>query len=147
MDEHELKSYDEFINEVTRDVVYPTNFKGMVQVALSGVYTQIMAIAQEIANEKAARDPRNSGDIEEIDITRAMSMVFHSNWKKKLKDKALGSMMLGSMDRAKDRDIVVSKKNQKALRQMDGSRDDEKIDTSITRTSDRRDGSGPGSNQ
>ena len=79
-----IKTYDDFINESTKEVVYPTNFKGMVQSALSGLYTQIIAIAQELANEKAARNPnRYSGTIQEVDITRAMNMIFHSDWKKK----------------------------------------------------------------
>ena len=86
--ENRLKSYQEFINEATKEVVYPTNFTGMVQSALAGVYTSVMAIAQELANEKAARNPgRYTGTVEDIDITRAMNLIFHSDWKKKLKQK------------------------------------------------------------
>ena len=33
-----IKSYSEFIGESTKEVVYPTNFKGMAQSALAGVY-------------------------------------------------------------------------------------------------------------
>ena len=83
-----IKTYHDFINESTREVVYPSNFKGMVQSTLSGLYTQIIAIAQELANEKAARNPgRYSGTLEEVDITRAMNMIFHSDWKKKIKER------------------------------------------------------------
>lgn len=147
--EDELKSYDDFINEVTKEVVYPTDFKGMVQVALSGVYTSIMSIAQELANEKAARNQtRYDGTIEDIDITRAMNMVFHSNWKAKLKEKALSQMMNSSIERAGKKDDVVAQKNQRALGRQNGDKDfGDKIDTSGTRFSDERDGTGPGSNQ
>jgi len=147
--EDELKSYDDFITEVTKEVVYPTNFKGMVAVALSGVYTQIMAIAQELANEKAARNQtRYDGTVEDIDITRAMNMVFHSNWKAKLKEKALDQMMRSSVERAGATDDVIQQKNMRAMRQPDGDRDaGGTIDTSGTRFSDKREGTGPGSNQ
>ena len=85
---NKVKSYKEFINEATREVVYPTNFKGQVQGALANIYTSVMAIAQDLANEKAARNPgRYDGTIAEVDITRAMNMIFHSDWKKKLKQK------------------------------------------------------------
>jgi len=48
--EKKVKTYREFINEATKEVVYPTNFKGQVQSALAGIYTSVMAIAQELAN-------------------------------------------------------------------------------------------------
>ena len=48
--ERNIKTYHQFINESTKEVVYPTNFKGMVQSALGGLYTSIMAIARELAN-------------------------------------------------------------------------------------------------
>lgn len=145
----EIKSYHEFVSESTKEVVYPTNFKGMVQSALAGVYTSVMAIAQELANEKAARNPnRYDGTVEEIDITRAMNLIFHSDWKKKLKQKALGQMMYNSMERAEKQDIVVAKKNQRALGRMMGDKDfDINIDKSTTRFSDATQGRGPGSNQ
>ena len=147
--ESHLKSYQEFINEATKEAVYPTNFKGMVQSALAGVYTSVMAIAQELANEKAARNPnRYDGTIEDVDVTRAMNMIFHSDWKKKLKQKALGQMMNKSMERAGKQDNVVAKKNQRAMGRMLGDKDfNLDIDKSSTRFSDARGGSGPGSNQ
>lgn len=144
-----VKSYNEFINEATKEVVYPTNFKGMVQSALSGVYTSVMAIAQELANEKAARNPhRYDGTIEDVDITRALNMVFHSDWKKKLKQKALDQMILGSTERAAKQDAVIAKKNQRAMGRMLGDKDfNLDIDKSSVRFSDQRGGMGPGSNQ
>jgi hypothetical protein len=147
--EKRVKTYTEFINESTKEVVYPTNFKGQVQSALAGVYTSVMAIAQELANEKAARNPnRYDGTIEDVDVTRAMNMIFHSDWKKKLKQKALGQMMNKSMERAGKQDNVVAKKNQRAMGRMLGDKDfNLDIDKSSTRFSDARGGSGPGSNQ
>ncbi len=147
--EDELKSYENFINEVTKEVVYPTDFKGMVQVAISGVYTSIMAIAQELANEKASRNPGRYKDttIEEVDITRAMNMVFHSNWKANLKEKAIGAMMLASQERASKKDHVVAQKNERAMRLQNGGTEDTTIDTSVARFSDAKDGTGTGSNQ
>lgn len=147
--ENRAKSYQEFINEATKEVVYPTNFKGQVQSALAGVYTSVMAIAQELANEKAARNPgRYDGTIEEVDITRAMNMIFHSDWKKKLKSKALGQMMHNSMQRAGKQDNVVAKKNQRAMGRMMGDKEfNLDIDKASTRFSDVRQGTGPGSNQ
>lgn len=145
----QVKTYSEFINEATKEVVYPTNFKGQVQSALAGVYTSVMAIAQELANEKAARNPgRYNGTIEEVDVTRAMNLIFHSDWKKKLKKKALGQMMHNSMERAGKQDKVVAKKNQRAMGRMLGDKDfNIDIDKSSTRFSDAQLGTGPGSNQ
>jgi len=147
--EKRVKTYTEFINESTKEVVYPTNFKGQVQSALAGVYTSVMAIAQELANEKAARNPnRYDGTIEDVDVTRAMNMIFHSDWKKKLKQQALGQMMNNSMERAGKQDNVVAKKNQRAMGRMLGDKDfNLDIDKSSTRFSDVRGGLGPGSNQ
>lgn len=144
-----VKSYKEFINEATKEAVYPTNFKGQVQSALANIYTSVMAIAQDLANEKAARNPgRYDGTIEEVDITRAMNMIFHSDWKKKLKQKALGQMMNKSMERAAKQDNVIAKKNQRAMGRMMGDKDfNLEIGKSSVRFSDDRTGSGPGSNQ
>jgi hypothetical protein len=144
-----VKSYSEFVNEGTKEVVYPTNFKGMVQSTLASVYTSVMAIAQELANEKAARNPsRYTGTIEEVDITRALNMIFHSDWKKKLKQKALGQMMLKSAERAGKQDAVVAKKNQRAMGRMLGDKKfNLDVDKQSVRFSDERGGFGPGSNQ
>jgi hypothetical protein len=146
---NQVKTYQQFINEATKEVIYPSNFKGMVQSALAGVYTSVMAIAQELANEKAARNPgRNDGSIQEVDITRALNMIFHSDWKKKLKSKALGQMMHNSMERAGKQDNVIAKKNQRAMGRMTGDKEfNLDIDKSSTRFSDVRQGTGPGSNQ
>ena len=147
--ERKIKTYHQFINESTKEVVYPTNFTGMVQSALGGLYTSVIAIARELANEKAARNPsRYSGEIQEVDITRAMNMIFHSDWKKKLKKQALGQMVYGSMERAGKQDAVVAKKNQRAMGRMLGDKKfNLDIDKSSTRFSDNRQGTGPGSNQ
>jgi hypothetical protein len=144
-----VKSYSEFVNEGTKEVVYPTNFKGMVQSTLASVYTSVMAIAQELANEKAARNPsRYTGTIEEVDITRALNMIFHSDWKKKLKQKALGQMMLKSAERADKQDAVIAKKNQRAMGRMLGDKKfNLDVDKQSVRFSDERGGFGPGSNQ
>jgi hypothetical protein len=144
--ERKVKTYHQFINESTREVVYPTNFKGMVQSALGGLYSSVIAIARELANEKAARNPsRYSGEIETVDITRAMNMIFHSDWKKKMKEQALGQIMQSSMTRAGKQDEVVAKKNDRARR---NSKDEFNIDInkSSVRFSDAR-GNGSGSNQ
>jgi hypothetical protein len=143
-----IKTYDDFVNESTKEVVYPTNFKGMVQSALSGLYTQIIAIAQELANEKAARNPnRYSGAIQEVDITRAMNMIFHSDWKKKIKERAIGDVLQNSMSRAGKQDEVIGKKNLRALGRSNGDKDFQlDIDKSSVRFSDER-GKGAGSNQ
>lgn len=146
---NKVKGFSEFVNEGTKEVVYPTNFKGMVTSALAGIYTSVMAIAQELANEKAARNPsRYDGTIEEVDVTRALNMIFHSDWKKKLKKKALGQMLYKSTERASKQDQVVAKKNQRAMGRMMGDKDFSiDIDKSSVRFSDDRSGSGPGSNQ
>jgi hypothetical protein len=145
---HSVKTYREFINEATKEAVYPTNFKGMVQSALAGLYTSIMAIAQELANEKAARNPnRYDGSVEEVDITRAMNMIFHSDWKKKMKTQALDQVMLKSVERATKQDNVIAKKNQRAMGRQNGDQDfDIAIDKSTVRFSDER-GNGVGTNQ
>ena len=146
--EKKIKTYQQFINESTREVVYPTNFKGMVQGAISGLYTAVIAIARELANEKAARNPsRYSGEIQEVDVTRAMNMIFHSDWKKKMKAQALDQVMKLSIDRADKQDEVVAKKNQLALGRSMGDKEfNLEIDKSQARFSDAK-GSGSGSNQ
>lgn len=146
--ERNIKTYHQFINESTKEVVYPTNFKGMVQSALGGLYTSIMSIARELANEKAARNPsRYDGNIQEVDITRAMNMIFHSDWKKMIKSQALGQVMKHSMERAGKQDDVIAKKNQRALGRSMGDREfNVDIDKSSVRFSDER-GGGTGSNQ
>ena len=143
-----IKSYSQFINEATKEVVYPTNFKGMVQTALASLYTSIMAIAQELANEKAARNPnRYDGSVEEVDITRAMNMIFHSDWKKKMKTQALDQVMSKSVERATKQDTVIAKKNQRAMGRQNGDKDfTVAIDKSSVRFSDER-GNGVGTNQ
>ena len=76
-----IKKIDDFLNEEKDNVVYNTNYTSMVNGAISNLYTNIMAIAQELANEKLARDPYNNvGDIEEVDISRALNLIFHSDW-------------------------------------------------------------------
>jgi hypothetical protein len=146
--ERNIKTYHQFINESTKEVVYPTNFKGMVQGALGGLYTSIMSIARELANEKAARNPsRYDGNVQEVDITRAMNMIFHSDWKKKMKSQALDQVMKNSMERAGKQDSVIAKKNQRAMGRMMGDKEfNLHIDKSSVRFSDER-GGGTGSNQ
>lgn len=120
----------------------------MVQSALAGLYTSIMAIAQELANEKAARNPnRYDGSVEEVDITRAMNMIFHSDWKKKMKTQALDQVMFKSVERATKQDEVIAKKNQRAMGRQNGDKDfNIAIDKSAVRFSDER-GNGVGTNQ
>ncbi|CAB4175504.1 hypothetical protein UFOVP972_223 [uncultured Caudovirales phage] len=146
--ERKIKTYHQYINESTKEVVYPTNFKGMVQSALGGLYTSIMAIARELANEKAARNPsRYDGNVQEVDITRAMNMIFHSDWKKMIKSQALGQVMKHSMERAGKQDDVIAKKNQRAIGRSMGDREfNVDVNKSSVRFSDER-GGGTGSNQ
>lgn len=146
--ERKIKTYRQFINESIKDVVYPTNFKGMVQGALGGLYTSVIAIARELANEKAARNPsRYSGEIQEVDVTRAMNMIFHSDWKKKMKAQALDQVMKLSMDRAEKQDMVIAQKNQRAIGRSMGDKEfNLDIDKASVRFSDTR-GEGSGSNQ
>ena len=146
--ERKIKTYDDFINESTKEVVYPTNFKGMVQGALGGLYTSIMAIARELANENAARNPsRYDGNVQEVDITRAMNMIFHSDWKKKMKSQALDQVMKSSMERAGKQDTVIAKKNQRAMGRMMGDKEfNLNVDNSSVRFSDEK-GNGTGKNQ
>jgi len=146
--ERKIKTYHQYINESTKEVVYPTNFKGMVQGALGGLYTSIMAIASELANEKAARNPsRYDGNVQEVDITRAMNMIFHSDWKKKMKSQALDQVMKSSMERAGKQDTVIAKKNQRAMGRMMGDKEfNLNVDKSSVRFSDEK-GNGTGKNQ
>jgi len=142
-----IESFSEFILE-KKNQVYVTNFTGMAQSAIAGVYTSVMAIAQQFANEKAARNPnRHNGTIEEVDITRAMNLIFHSDWKKKMKQQLVGQVMQKAGERASKQDNVVAKKNQRAMGRNTG---DEKFNVDLEKSSVRfsdSTGSGPGSNQ
>ena len=143
-----IKKIESFLNEEKNNVVYNTNYTGMVNGAISNLYTNVMAIAQELANEKAARDPyNNKGDIEEVDISRALNLIFHSDWKKNMKQRCLQAIHQNSAARAGKRDELSNKKNQRALAKLKKEDGTIKIDTSTVRFSDDHSGKGPGSNQ
>jgi hypothetical protein len=142
-----INSFESFINE-ERDAIYNTNYTGMVNGAVASLYNSIMAIAQELANEKAMRDPYNSsGEIEEVDVSRALNLIFHSNWKKNLKSRCVQNLQMNAADRAKKRDDLAYNKNKKALTKFRNGEDSMKIDRSTVRFSDDSIGTGPGSNQ
>ncbi len=114
-----IKQIDQFLNEEKDNVVYNTNYTGMVNGVISNLYTNVMAIAQEMANEKMARDPyNNKGDLEEVDISRALNLIFHSNWKKNMKERCLQSIHQSASSRAGKKDELSNKKNQRALAKL-----------------------------
>ena len=142
-----IDNFESFINE-ERDAIYNTNYTGMATSAVANLYTSIMAIAQEMCNEKAARDPyNNTGDIEEVDISRAINLIFHSEWKKNLKSKCLQGIQSNTTERASKRDELSNKKNHKALANLQKGDNTIAIDKSTIRFSDMTSGKGPGSNQ
>lgn len=142
-----IDSFESFINE-ERDAVYNTNYTGMANSAVANLYTSVMALSQELANEKAARDPyNNKGDVEEVDISRAINLIFHSNWKKNLKNKCLQGIQANAAERAGKRDELSNKKNHKALAKLNKGDNTISIDKSMVRFSDDSIGTGPGSNQ
>lgn len=129
--ERKVKKYSEFINEKEQKVVYNTNFAGMVQGAVSNIYSQILAIAQDMANEKRARNPYRYKDvegIEEVDITRAINLIFHSDWKKIIKSGDVREWARKCIERAIKHDDRSNKKNQRALRSMLTKKDNYKVD-------------------
>ena len=143
-----IRKIEDFLNEEKNNVVYNTNYTGMVNGTISNLYTNVMAIAQELANEKAARDPyNNKGDIEEVDISRALNLIFHSDWKKNMKERCLQAIHQNSAARAGKRDELSNKKNQRALAKLKKGDGTIKIDTSTVRFSDDYSGKCPGSNQ
>jgi hypothetical protein len=76
-----------------------------------------------------------------------MNMIFHSDWKKQMKKKALGQMVNKSMERAGKQDKVINQKNIRAIGRMLGDKDFQMdIDKSSARFSDSK-GNGRGSNQ
>lgn len=126
-----VKTYHEFVNEKEIPVVYPTNFSGMVQGAVSNIHSQIMAIARELAAEKEARNPYRYkdangkvGGVEDVDIARAINLIFHSDWKKYLKNRDVRGWVKMCIERAKTHDDRASKKNQRALRSAQGKSKD-----------------------
>ena len=143
-----LDSFEDFIFE-KKNQVYVTNYTGMVQSAIASLYTSVMAIAQELANEKAARNPnRHNGKVEEVDITRAMNLIFHSDWKKKMKQQLIGQVMNSARERASKQDKVAVKRNQRAMgRNLGDEKFNVDIEKSSVRFSDDRGGVGPRTNQ
>jgi hypothetical protein len=124
-----VKKYSEFINETEQKVIYNTNFSGMVQGAVSNIYSQILAIAQELSNEKKLRNPYRYGDVaqvEEVDITRAINMIFHSDWKKSVKAGEVQEWAKECIRRAGKHDDRSNKKNDRALRSMTTGNDNYK---------------------
>jgi hypothetical protein len=143
-----ISDIESFLNEEKDNVVYNTNYTGMVNSAVANMYTSIMAIAQELANEKLARDPYNNiGDIEEVDISRALNLIFHSDWKRNIKDRCLQGVQSNAASRASKRDELSNKKNHRALAKLKKEDGTVEIDTSDIRFSDKTSGNGPGSNQ
>lgn len=129
-----IKSYSEFVNETEQKVVYPTNFTGMVQGAVNAIHSQVMAIARQMAEEKAARNPYRYKDadkvaeVQEVDITRALNLIFHSDWKKMLKNHQVQEWAKTCIERASKHDERSNKKNQRALRSMNKGKDSYKVD-------------------
>jgi hypothetical protein len=148
-----VKTYGEFINETEQKVVYPTNFSGMVQGAVNSIHSQVMAIARQMAEEKAARNPYRYKDsekvaeVQEVDITRALNLIFHSDWKNMLKQHRVQEWAKSCIDRASKHDERSNKKNQRALRSMNGKKDTNKIDLGDQGFSRESGSTGAGSNQ
>lgn len=148
-----IKTYYEFVNEKEQKVVYPTNFKGKVQGAISSIHSQIMAIALELANEKAARNPYRYksadkiGNIQEVDIARAINLIFHSDWKKLLKAHNVQEWTKKSLERAGKLDDRSDKKNQRAMRHTKNKKDNYRVDLGSQGYSRDSGSFGSGSNQ
>lgn len=147
-----VKTYLEFINETEIPAIYNTNFQGMVQGAIANIHAQIMAIATQLAEEKKARNPYRYGDkdtiVEEVDITRALNIVFHSNWKKLLKSGDVQNWAKASVERAQKLDDRSNKKNERARRKLGGDKQDNYNVQFQSQEMSRNTGSdGPGSNQ
>lgn len=124
------KTYSQFINETEIKVVYPTNFSGMVRGAVGNIQGQILAIAKEMAAEKQARNPYRYNDngtkiggIDEVDIARAINLIFHSDWKNYLKKQDVRGWAKKCMERANKHDERANKKNQRAMRSMNRGKD------------------------
>tara|TARA_Y100000389_G_scaffold195186_2_gene226239 strand:+ start:2976 stop:3443 length:468 start_codon:yes stop_codon:yes gene_type:complete len=152
--DREIKSYIDYIKESEQKVVYPTNFTGKVQGAIASIHSQVMAIALELANEKQARNPQRYkdadnkvGGIEEVDITRAMNLIFHSEWKKLLKTHNVQEWTRKSLERSVKLDERSSKKNQRAMRSKSTGKDHYKVDLGTQGYSRDSGSDGGGSNQ
>lgn len=142
-----IEDFSSFVNE-EKDAIYNTNYTGMVNSAVANLYTSIMAIAQAMCDEKTTRDPyNNNGEVEEVDISRAMNLIFHNNWKKNLKTRCIGDLQRNATERASKRDELANKKNHKALAKLNKNNNTINIDKSTVRFSDDYMGTGPGSNQ
>lgn len=129
-EDKKVKSYSEFVNETEQKVVHNTNFAGMVQGAVNSIHSQVMAIAKAMADEKEERNPyrykdaNKTGGVEEVDITRALNLIFHSDWKNHLKDHNVHQWAKSCIERASKHDERSNKKNQRALRTNDGEQED-----------------------
>lgn len=146
----DIKSYSEFINEKEQKIIYNTNFSGMVQGAIANIQAQVLAIAQEMANEKKARNPYRYEEVEileEVDITRAINLIFHSDWKKMLKEGNIQEWAKKSIERASKHDQRAAKKNQRAMRQLITKKDNFKVDLGSQGFSRESGSKGEGSNQ
>ena len=142
-----IKRFEDHVNE-DRTVPFETGYSGMVSSTLNNLYTQVLAIAQQIANEKVVdKTPGATGEIQEVDISKALNLIFHSDWKKNIKQQCIAKAQMNAAERAKKQDDLSNKKNDKAMAKMKDSGFDPTIDKSTVRFSDDRGGSGPGSNQ
>jgi SOS response regulatory protein OraA/RecX len=129
-EDKKVKSYSDFVNETEQKIVHNTNFAGMVQGAVNSIHSQVMAIAKAMADEKEARNPYRyqdadkTGGVEEVDITRALNLIFHSDWKNHLKSHQVHQWAKTCLERAGKHDERSNKKNQRALRTNGGEQED-----------------------
>lgn len=87
---------------------------------------QIESIAQDLAMEKHLRDPKNypSSEVTDIDRSRAMQLIFHSDWRKLIIDGKGGEFVNNARHKAEKKDKAAHKKNHATNLNMDDKKTD-----------------------
>jgi hypothetical protein len=87
---------------------------------------QIENIAQDLAMEKHLRDPKNypNSEVTDIDRSRALQLIFHSDWKRNIIDGEGGVFVNNARKKAEKKDLAAHKKNHATNLNMDDKKTD-----------------------
>lgn len=105
---------------------FDPKFASKVATLAAYIKDQIEGIAQDLAIEKHLRDPKNYPDttVTEIDRSRALKLIFHTDWKNHIINGEGGVFVQNARQKAEKKDDQAHKKNKALALKMD----DKKID-------------------
>ena len=109
-----VKGFDEYITEGKLDKKpFEPKFAYKAATLAAYIRDQIESIAADLALEKHLRDPKNyqEPEVTEVDRSRALQLIFHKEWKKKLAEGRGDEFVLNARNKAEKKDTQARKKN------------------------------------